>query len=362
MNRLNQILAFLLIIQIMLAAVILFPRPAAELSIGEPLLAGLTPGDVTELVIRDGTGSEVVVAKNDDGVWGLPNAGGYPVRATAVSDLLGKLEDLETSRPVAVNPSSHKRLKVSGDDFERLVEIKQGGEASNDYRLYIGSTAGASAAYMRINDDPNVYLVRGLAAWEVTAQVSSWIDTLFFSAPKDDVVAVTLENANGVFEFEKVDDAWVFKGLAEGETLDPAGVDTLLSRATSVRMTAPIGKEGVSIDTPQATITLTVREEVTPPAESATAEPTEEGEAAEPEPTLEVIETTYTLRVGDKLEDADGYVFASSESDYYVRISTYNGEGFLDLTRDDFLVAPATPTPTEEAPAPTTEGEDEGGS
>ena len=59
---------------------------------------------------------------------------------------------------------------------------------------------------------------------------------------------------------------------------------------------------------------------------------------------------TSTLRVGAK-DDKDGsFVVISSESPYYVRVTGYGVQNFVEKARDYFLQLPPTPVP---APAPT---------
>ncbi len=102
------------------------------------------------------------------------------------------------------------------------------------------------------------------------------------------------------------------KGLAENETFDESSLTALHNQAVSIRMTAPIGTEeqaSFGLDNPQAVISL------------------------------ETAAKTYTLLVGAK-DEADNYVFSSSESPYYVRISGFTGNNFVDKTRADFLKEP----------------------
>jgi hypothetical protein len=351
MNRQNQILSIVLAVQIVLAIVVFIPKTSSsDREIG-PLLPGFDPADAVGLTIKDSSGSEVVFAKNDDGSWVMPNADDYPVDDASVEELLAKLPDLDTSRLIANSKSSYNRLMVGEDQFERLIEVELSG--GDTERLYVGSSAGTNATHMRVDGDSEVYLTSGLATWEVSTTLSSWIDTVYFSVTEDDVIAVRLENANGAFEFEKIDGVWSFAGLEEGETFDSTGVMALLSRVTSVYTTGPIGKQAedsFGMDSPQAVVTLTVQEEVTTSGEDA-SEPTptaeaedgegvsEEVEAEESAPAEpEYVEKTYTLQVGTMLDDA--YVVISSESEYYVRVSSYTGDNLVNTVREDFLVVP----------------------
>lgn len=324
MNRNNQILAVVLVIQLVIAGLMFWqPWSAAAGSEAGPLIAGLTVPEVTGLTISDGDGNRLVMAKTDEN-WVLPELGDYPVDSTKVEPLLQKVEELETNRLVTQTDSSHRRLKVAGDDFNRLVEIEL--QDGTRHKLYLGSPAGGTSAHVRADDRAEVYLTNNLNSWDVSAQASGWIDTLYFTVPQTATVALTLENQNGVFEFEKEGENWTMAGLAEDETFNPSSVTSLLSQAGSVRMTEPIGQEAESsfgLDQPQATVTLK----------------TEEGDQKK----------TYVLRIGAKDPEDNSYVASSSESPYFVRLAEFTGNNFVDKTREDFLELPPTPVPTPEA-------------
>ncbi len=352
MNRTNQILAAVLAVQVILVALIFLPgvAPAAEPEAG-PLLVDFAPDAITGLTIRDNNDNTITLARDADGNWVLPEAGDFPATNERVETLLDTLADLTANRLIARNPSSHNRLNVTDDTFQRLLTLEW--EDGSD-RLYIGSSAGSNATHMRVNDAAEVYLVSGLAAWEAPAQVTSWVDTVFFTVPQENITAIQVENTNGTFEFIREDDTWTYAGLGEDETFDPASINALLRQAASVRLSAPLGNEAqddYGLDEPQAVITLTIVEEVPVEAEpSEDAEDTGEGaisllpgsedsEApAEPaEPVFEMVERTVILTVGAAL-DEDGYAFTTSESPYIVRITPTIGNTFLDLSHEALLL------------------------
>lgn len=369
MNRTNQILAAVLAVQVILVALIFLPgaTPAAEPAAG-PLLANFAPDAVTSIIIQDNNDHTIALARADDGSWVLPAAGDFPADSERVEALLDTLTGLTANRLIARNPSSHSRLNVTDDTFQRLLTLNR--EDGSD-RLYIGSSAGSDATHMRVNDAADVYLVSGLAAWEAPAQVSSWVDTAFFSVPQADITAIQVENANGTFAFTRADDTWTYDGLGEGETFDPASISGLLRQVASVRLSEPLGlaaDDAYGTDEPQAVITLTITEqvEVTPEpseetGEGAAAEETEEpisllpsaeGDDAEAasetptapaEPVYETVERTVTLFVGATLPEDEGYAFTTSESPYVVRVMPAVGETFLNVTHDSLLVVEEVP-------------------
>jgi hypothetical protein len=318
MSRFNQILAIILVVQIALAAFILWPRTAAS-SGGGPLLPAYKAADVTNLTISDSQGDKLALAKSGDN-WVLPEADDYPVDSAKVTPLLDKIEKIKTNRLVTQTEGSHSRLKVAAGDFNSLIEIKS--KDGTSHKLYIGSSAGAGATHVRADDNSEVYLAGDINSFDASPQAGSWVDTLYFTVPQTATTSLTLENANGTFEFTKEGEKWTMSGLAGDETFNENNVTSLFSQASGIRLTKPLGKTddpAYGLDKPQAVITL------------------------------KTADKTYTLSIGTKDETDNTYVVKSSESPYYVRVSEGLLNTFLEKKRDDFLQAPPTAEPTVEA-------------
>ncbi len=319
MRRVNRILAAVLAVQIVLVAVVFWPRPASVAS-GESLFAGLEAEQIARLTISDETGNQVKLAK-EMGSWVLPEANDYPCLGNKVPEFLEKIVALRTNRLVTQTPASHKRLKVANDAFERRVELELAD--GTVHRLYLGTSPRYGATHVRADGQNEVYLA-SLSASDAGVNASNWVDTLYFSIAQDQLVALTLENNNGRFEFEKDEaGAWTMKDLAADETLNENNVKSLATRVASVRMLSPLGKterDEYGFKEPSAVVTV------------------ETGDA-------EGNTKTYTLRVGAKDDEDNSYVVISSESPYYVRVSEYTVKDFVERTRDDFLELPPTPTP-----------------
>lgn len=312
-SKLNQILILLLVIQIVLGAIVFWPGNAASGDSGQ-LLVDLKAGDVVELTIRDGSENQIKLARQGES-WVLPQAGDYPADEENITSLLEKIEGIKTNRLVTQTDGSHKRLQVAGDDFNRLLEV--GLANGSSYELFIGSQAGGNATHVRAGNQAEVYLTGDLNPWDAGAQPANWIDTLFFEVPQADVTRLALENENGTFEFIKAGESWTMTDLADDEILNESTVTSLLSQASSVRMTTPLGTEVMAdygLAEPQAIVTL------------------------------QTITETFTLQVGAQNPDEDNsYVLSASNSPYFVRVAAFTGNNFADKTRTDFLQEPPTP-------------------
>jgi len=321
MSRANQILAGVLALQIALVAVVFWPRSAASVTSGEPLFPGVEADQIVRLTITAANGDQIELAK-DMGNWVLPEADNYPAEADKVSELLEKIIGLKTDRLVTQTRASHKRLKVAKDDFERRIvfELADG----TTHTLYLGTSPRYGTCHIRADKRDEVYLARKLSLPDAGTGASLWIDTLYFSVPKDQVVAMTVENQNGRLEFEK-DDAgkWTMKELSPDEKFKENNVISMVNRISSLRMLRPLGKteqDDYGLREPNAVITVKTRDK--------------EGNVK-----------TYSLRVGAKDEEDNSYVVKSSESPYYVRVADYLLKVFVERGRKDFIELPPTPTP-----------------
>ena len=319
MNRTNQILAVVLVAQIVLVAVAFWPRPASVAG-GGSLFAGLEAKQIARLTISDGTGKQIALAKGPGG-WVLPEADDYPCTENKVPQFLEKIVALKTNRLVTQTPASHKRLKVADDDFERRIELELADGTT--HRLYLGTSPSYGATHVRAEGQNEVYLA-SLSASDAGVNASNWVDTLYFSVTQDQIVALTLENKNGRFEFEK-DNAgmWTMKDLAADETLSQNNVKSLTTRVSSLQMIRPLGKtekDEYGLKEPNAVVTAQTRDD--------------KGNTK-----------TYTIRVGAKSDEDNSYVVISSESPYYVRMAEYTVKDFVEKARDGFLELPPTPTP-----------------
>ncbi len=320
MKRLTLILCGVLVFQVALSAFVLWPRSVASgAGAGSPLFAGLAASDISGLTIYDKPDTNLKLKKNGD-KWVLPDADDYPADDAKVDALLAKIVALKTNRLVSQTENSEARLKVAANDYVHRVDLQSTNGANRT--LYIGSSAGARATHVRAGDQNNVYLADDLTATDAVAQPDQWVDATYFNVPAADVTGFTLKNANGSFKFSKGQgDTWLFDGLTGSEILNKDSVTGLLSLASAVRLSKPLGKTEkpeYGLGQPAAELTLTTRKDNQ--------------------------EKTYTLRVGNAKDPADNsYVVKSSESPYYVRAAEFSVKDLVERKREGFLQTPPTP-------------------
>ena len=146
MSRTNQILSAVLALQIVLAAVIFWPRPAASIAGGEKLFPGLEAEQVVRLTVSDAEGNQIELAKGAEG-WVLPEADDYATEGTKVPDFLTQIVEIRTNRLVTQTPGSHKRLKVASEDYQRLVEFELADGTTHE--LYLGTSPSYKVTHVR---------------------------------------------------------------------------------------------------------------------------------------------------------------------------------------------------------------------
>lgn len=347
----NRILAAVLVVQVVAAAALFLPTvTGSQQPTGGPLLQNFNSDDVVGLIIHDNANNELDLTKS--GVnWVLPKVDNYPVTASNVSSFLDKLKALQTNRLIAQSQSSQSRLHVAPDQYERLVEIQQGGNKVT--RLYIGTSGGTNATHMRIDDQAQIYLTSGLASTDAATNASAWVDTAYYSVTQDNIVNLNVKNDNGTFNFKKVNGAWTLDGLANGEVFKTDSITSLLTQVSSISLTMPLGlteQDKYGLKSALAIVTVTTSQQVIPTAQPTSAllnppfvpkgTPT-----AAPTQATQNVETTSTLQIGAKQSSGD-YALKASTSTYYVDVNATTAEAFINLKKADLLAPAPTPTAT----------------
>jgi hypothetical protein len=335
MSRRNQILTVVLAVQIALAVLVFWPLVFPASAETAPLFGAITTKDIVTLTVQDKDGKSVELTRQGE-EWVVPKAGDYPADKSKVEAFLDKIAGLKTNPLVTRTSASHQRLQVADTDYVRRVDFKSAD--GNTHALFIGSAPSGGSTHVRAGGQDEVYLARDLSSFDASNDVTAWINPVYLTVTQDSVVSLTLQNANGTFEFEKpVSGTWTLKGLATGEELDADSPTSLLAPIASLRMTRPLGKEAkpeYGLEQPAAVVSLTTKDD------SGSTK-------------------TVTLRIGAKDSTDNSYSVISSESSYYVRVANFSVEDLVTKTRDGFLKPKPTPTPAATpAPAalPTTPG------
>ncbi len=341
MTQTQKILTGLLVLQLILAAIVFWPRPAANAGGGPLLPADWDANALTRLTITDNTGRTVSLARAG-ATWTLDNGSGYPAQAEKITALLDKIAAIQTNRLVARTPASQTQLEVGDTNFARRLELET--TAGEGLTLFLGASPTLRDVHVRLEGQDNVYLTNAISQSDVSAQIDGWIDANYISLNRTNAIQLQLDNSHGTFAFEKdAQGAWTLVGLEAGESLNTTRFNLLLTRATSLRLLEPLGdtlRPEYGLDTPQASLTVVV---------------TETGQTAP---------QSYTLTIGAPVPNPDdsdappSAFFAKwSGSPTYIQLAATLTNEILTTTRADLITLP-TPTPTipaGETPAPTLE-------
>ena len=314
-----KVLVGILALQAVILIIVFWPSSS---SIGaEKLLPGLEEGQVTGVAITDPMGRSIRLSGGPSGCV-LPEADNYPCQKDKLTSFTDQLVNLSTASLVAETAGSHRRLNVADDGFDRLVEIQLADGAPR--RIYLGLSPRPSSVHVRVENRDEVYLSSAISFSDASTRVTDWVETVYFSVPSEQVVALTQENAQGQVRLEKDDSGvWILPEETPVRPLSQAKVQSLIRRVASLRMLRPLGNEDLEsygLETPGAVLTVQTLDD-----DSKSGE--------------------YVLRIGTEDTQEKGFVMKSSESPYYVFLADYVVRDFVENGTADLLVPPPTPTP-----------------
>ena len=345
-SRGNLLLLAILVLQLVLLAVSVVTTSGTEARPVEPILAGMDAADIESFSFTDDLDNAVTIARGDGG-WALPDADDFPVNGDKVDEILDKLARLDTRRLVATKAENFARLEVHEANFRRKVNLNSGDTSAV---IYLGGGGGADTVYIRRADDENVYLGVGLNSWELSTQVSTWLDASYVDVPQDDILEIAVENANGRFNFIRDGDGLKYADLGEGEAFEDTKMPIILRNAATIRLLEPLGLEALAeyaLAEPRVTVDVRYRELVET-EEPAQTDDEDEAAANAEEPPVEVEdaavpeyrEATYRLSFGAELEE--GVTLKSSGAEYFVLVRDTVFKAFNDIKREDLIRPPET--------------------
>lgn len=320
-SRWVLVLSALLLLQVAATAFVYWYTSRAGETGGGPLLAGLEPGQVQSVVISEGAGRSLAMARQGSG-WVLSTAGDYPVKAEKVDSLLEKIAALQRDRLVGTQSTTLAELSVADEQFTRRIEL--GLADGSSHTLFVGAGPNFRTSHVRLAGEDRAYLSLSFPADDSAVRMGDWIDVGYVRVAEANIQRFLLENGNGRFEFFRDEQGqWQMGELAEGELFNSNNLISLLTSLSSLNMAEPLGRESkpeYGLDNPAVRVSF---EYTDPQGNPKTAE----------------------LRIGGL--DASGvyYVVSYSESPYIVHISKFTLDRFVERAREEFLQQPPTPTP-----------------
>ncbi|MEM9777214.1 MAG: DUF4340 domain-containing protein [Chloroflexota bacterium] len=320
LTRLQTYLIGALLLQIIIGVYVFWPA-ADTAQAGTPLLDIPVSGQVDRLEIEGSNGQRIELSIDPTTNFWVHAPSGYPANDIVINQLVASLAQVETGRLVTQTPASHGSLQVADQQFNQIIRVWNDGVRQE---LIVGTAPNARSVHVRVPDQDEVWLTAALTSRDVDPDLRNWVDTLYYSIERNDVLGMTVENGNGTFEFVQTEPAgedeegnfkaavWALKDMPEDARFDATAFNTLLSRATSIRFSEPLGVEqklAYGLDNPFARVTL------------------------------ELVNGPRTLIIGAYDQESDSYVIQAENESMIVRVPGQAIVEFLVADQEMFLVA-----------------------
>lgn len=215
----NRFLAFLLVFQLLLIAVLYWPD-GDDPVLRSALLESVDPGALTAVDITDGDGNSIRLQRDGDG-WRLP--GELPADSGKVATLLDALLARDPGFAIARSDAAAPRFEVAQDRFERKIELLADGDP---HTVFLGSSPSFRKVHARVQDDSAVYVL-DFNSYDAPATAIGWLDRGLFAMR--DLEAMTL-NGN---TFRLDGDRWL---TAAQEPADGEAMDALLTALAGLQV------------------------------------------------------------------------------------------------------------------------------
>jgi len=302
MNRVSiPLLGALLVIQVLLAvALSMSGRDFGAYQTEERLLP-VDTAKVNGLFIQDSEQRSVTLQRKE-GKWALPDIGDFPAEHDRTQALIDKLTGFTKGWPVATTQEAAERFKVTDDNFERKIQLKDGDTPL--VTLYLGTSPGFRKIHARVAGDKNIYAIE-MGTYEAQATVASWENKDFLKLTSDHLKQVDIAGMTVQWDGEKP----ALADLKEGEVLDETKANDLIHAVLTVPFQSVLGKTQPEAmgDKPVFSFKLTLK--------------------------------SGNERVYDfyKPKEGDGHILKVSEFPFYFKVSDFTFEELKGYNRESLL-------------------------
>ncbi len=209
-------------------------RPGGGGKTAAKLLPGFSAAAASNIEISDSDKNRVELVKND-GVWlvRLKDKSLYPAAADKVGKLLDKMAALGAGRLVSNARAARRRLEVAADHFNRRIKIRSGTAASE---IFLGTSPGYRKVHIRRGDADGIYLVRDLAAWEISPRANAWWQRKYLDYDPAGVTRIRLNNSHGGLSLSRVDGKSPWQ-TEKGKPLDQEKIKSLVNELCRLSIT-----------------------------------------------------------------------------------------------------------------------------
>ena len=237
MSKKNTILLVVLIIQ--LAIIGFVYRPGQQQVAQATSFFDFQVSQISGLTIADDEGKTISLAKQGES-W-LVGEQKYPADQETILAILKKISEAKSTRLVTRTRSSHVRLKVAEEVFNRKLTINLG--EADLVVFYLGTSPNSKTIHFRLNGSNDVYVVKDLSTWELQADQDSWWQTKYIDMGMADLTGLRLKNSGGVIAMTKVDQDWGLAGsVPTGMNVSQDKVESVVESVRKITITEYLGK------------------------------------------------------------------------------------------------------------------------
>lgn len=224
MNSKLNLLVGIFVLQVLIVAVLMWggnnAAPAAS-------WLNFERGSLTRIQISDAQDS-IDLQRSADG-WLIDE---LPADTAKVDGVLDKLEGIDAAWPTATSGSAAERFEVSGDNFQRRVQLLVDDRTVADF--FLGTSPGYQRVHARAAESDDIYSV-ALSNYELPLRADDWLDkSLLAVSELPTSIRVTFADQR-VELLEQGAEGWLYNGAA-------ANQDTAVTYANRFKTLRVLGR------------------------------------------------------------------------------------------------------------------------
>jgi type 1 fimbria pilin len=160
------------------------PPPSADARVGQQLADAATLEKAVKVRLGD-QGKSLLLVKEADGAWHVPEYYDFPADFTKLAHLVGELTDARLQRLVTSNPERISRLEFNDSRIAFLD-----GADKELWSVTLGRNADSGGRFVRFGTEQKAYLASYNGFLEVDPK--SWADAQLLNLKTDDIAKVEI--------------------------------------------------------------------------------------------------------------------------------------------------------------------------
>ena len=223
------------------------PPPAADVRIGQPLLARDLAEKAAQFRLSD-QGKTLTLLRQPDGTWRNTSYYDLPASLTKLAGFIGNLVEAHPQRLVTTQPERLARLEFKDTRVELLD-----GAGQPLWSVTLGKSAETGGRFVRFGTENKGYLAN-LNAW-LDADAKNWAEAQLLDLKPDTIAQVTLPlPASGevVLQRARKEDAWTAATMPAGQRVKTDKITSLLATLGTLRFSDTRARDDAEVATAQA--------------------------------------------------------------------------------------------------------------